>query len=180
MHPLIALRAFFAVLFNKKNALRVQEYLDAKLPTRIEPPKTEAPVQATLKPVTKPKGADRNGALTLLSMLQRESRLLDLIFESLEQYSDTQIGAAARDVLRDSRKSLERSFGLKPLVDLAEGDRIELPEQASPIRWRLIGSSSVKAGTLSHRGWQATRVEVPQWSGNSDDALVIAAAEIEA
>jgi Domain of unknown function (DUF2760) len=117
--------------------------------------------------------------LTLLSALQRESRLLDLVCESFDQYSDAQIGAASRDVLRDTHKTLDRMFGLKHLVDSPEGESVTIPENASPVRWRLVGSDSAQRGTLSHSGWQATRVDVPQWSGGTDDAMVIAAAEVE-
>ena len=40
----------------------------------------------------------------------REARFVDLVNESLDGYSDAQIGAAARDVLRDSKKVLDRLF----------------------------------------------------------------------
>ncbi|MEQ1828423.1 MAG: DUF2760 domain-containing protein, partial [Pirellula sp.] len=123
--------------------------------------------------------APRSDALTLLSTLQREARLLDLVCESIDEYSDAQIGAAARDVLRDSRKTLDRMFGLKPLLVSREGDTIEIPADHSPMRWRIVGKESSRQGTLSHCGWQATKTELPQWSGNADDALVIAAAEVE-
>jgi hypothetical protein len=100
--------------------------------------------------------------------------------ESLDSYSDAQIGAAARDVLRDSRKVLDRMFGLKHLVESPEGETIELPENASPIRWRVIGKDAPKTGSLCHPGWQATKLDLPQWAGHADDAMVIAAAEVEA
>ena len=99
--------------------------------------------------------------------------------ESLDQFNDAQIGAAARDVLRDTRKSLERMFGLQPLVDSPEGEAIEIPSDASPARWRIVGKDSSHRGTLSHPGWQATKLDMPQWSGGSDDSMVIAAAEVE-
>jgi hypothetical protein len=123
---------------------------------------------------------ERNGALTLLSALQREARLMDLVCESLDSYSDAQIGAAARDVLRDSKKVLDRMFGLKHLVDTGEGERVEVPENASPIRWRVIGNDASDSMKLSHAGWQATKLDLPQWSGSQNDSMVIAPAEVEA
>ena len=48
----------------------------------------------------------RSDAITLLAALQREARFVDLVQEPLGEYSDDQIGAAARDVLRDCREVL--------------------------------------------------------------------------
>jgi hypothetical protein len=191
MHLILAFRAFFSVLFNRQLAQRVRNCLDNKSPSAIELSpsdsgakleKASIPSPQQPKPASqsKPRSGDRNGALTLLSALQRESRLLDLVCESLDSYSDAQIGAAARDVLRDSRKVLDRMFGLKHLVDTPEGETIELPEIVSPIRWRVIGNDSSKSGSLCHPGWQATKLDLPQWAGNADDSMVIAAAEVEA
>ena len=39
---------------------------------------------------------------------------MDLCQESLDQYSDEQMGAAARNVIRDCRKVLHRFFALTP------------------------------------------------------------------
>ena len=191
MHPILALRVFFAVLFNGKTAKRVKACLDSKtsendlkgLPSPTEKAVEAAPVKPAPNKsgqTPKPRSIDRNGALTLLSALQRDSRLLDLVNESLDSYSDAQIGAAARDVLRDSRKVLDRMFGLKHLVDTPEGETVALPENASPVRWRVLGKASSESGTLSHPGWQATKLDLPQWAGSSEDSMVIAAAEVEA
>jgi len=183
MHPFLAMRAFFAVLLGRITETRIRECLDNK-PAPIETPTTnEIGVESakSLKPtmVSKAKPAIRNEALTLLSALQREARLLDLICESLDQYNDAQIGSAARDVLRDSKKTLDRIFDLKPLVQATEGSSVSIPNDPSPVRWRIIGKDSAHQGTLSHPGWQATRLDMPQWSGSADDALIIAAAEVE-
>ena len=186
MRLFLAFRVFFVVLFRRDSALRVREALEDKLSDAAsgEIPNLTGPVKST--PIPSPssaakltKSTRRSEALTLLSALQRESRLLDLVCESLDQYNDAQIGAAARDVLRDTRKTLDRIFGLQHLVDSSEGESIEIPNNASPVRWRIIGQESLNRGTLSHPGWQATKVDMPQWSGGPDDSLVIAAAEIE-
>jgi hypothetical protein len=177
MRLLLAFRTFFSVLFRREVADRVRLCL--------EKPKAEPAIvnpalpEVTTKPTLKSKPSSRNEAITLLSTLQREARLLDLVGESLDQYNDAQIGAAARDVLRDTKKALNRMFGIQPLLSALEGDKVEFPEQPSPVRWRIIGQESLKRGTLNHPGWIATKVDMPQWSGNADDAMVIAAAEVE-
>ena len=185
MRLFLAFRVFFVVLFRRDSALRIRDLLNDKTP-KISAPETSLASQAiepkptpTKQPTTSSKSARRSEALTILSALQREARLLDLVCESLDQYNDAQIGAAARDVLRDTRKTLDRMFGLKHLIDSPEGESIEIPSNASPVRWRIIGNESSNRGTLSHPGWQATKLDMPQWSGGTDDSMVIAAAEVE-
>ncbi len=190
MRLFLAFRTFFAVLFRGDIAEKIRVCLEkpasitvngSSSTTTAAVPIGDASNTAAPKPSspTKSKPSPRSEALTLLSALQREARLLDLVCESLDQYSDAQIGAAARDVLRDTKKTLDRMFAISPLVDSQEGESIELPNVVSPVRWRVIGKESSTNAVLSHRGWQATKIDMPQWSGNADDALIIAAAEVE-
>ncbi len=187
MRIVLAFRAFFAVLFNKSKAVQVEKLLLASSadisstpPTRIPAPSVQevAPTPPTPRPTPVAKSG-RSEALTLLSTLQREARFIDLVQESLDQYSDTQIGAAARDVLRDTKKSLETMFGLKPLAEQAEGERVQLPDAPSPIRWKLVGAVQ-ESGVLVHPGWVAAKVELPTWSGKPEDQWIVAPAEVEA
>ncbi len=186
MRLFFAFRVFFVVLFRRDSALRIRDLLNnhsaalAPVETpRLSSPAESKPISTKLPASPLAKSVRRSEALTLLSALQRESRLLDLVSESLDQFNDAQIGAAARDVLRDTQKSLDRMFGLQHLIDSPEGDAVEIPSDASPARWRIVGKESGRLGTLSHPGWQATKLDMPQWSGDSDDSMVIAAAEVE-
>lgn len=184
MRLFLAFRVFFVVLFRRDSALRIRELLEeqpsAPLETPRLPPPPDAKPNSTKPPVSQvSKSVRRSDALTLLSALQRESRLLDLVCESLDQYSDAQIGAAARDVLRDTRKTLDRMFGLQHLIETPEGEAIEIPNDPSPVRWRIVGKETSRSGTLSHPGWKASKLDMPQWQGGSDDSMVIAAAEVE-
>ena len=45
--------------------------------------------------------------LHLVTVLQKEGRLLDFFSEDLSQYNDGQIGAAVRDIHRNCKKALE-------------------------------------------------------------------------
>ena len=183
MRLFLAFRVFFVVLFRRDSALRIRELLavnpSAPAETPLLPPPDAKP-NSKNPPVSQvSKSVRRSDALTLLSALQRESRLLDLVCESLDQYNDTQIGAAARDVLRDTRKTLDRMFGLQHLIETPEGEAIEIPNDPSPVRWRIVGKESSQRGTLSHSGWRASKLDLPQWQGGEDDSMVIAAAEVE-
>ena len=186
MRLFFAIRVFFVVLFRRDSASRIHGLLESNSTAigandtpKLPPPSESKAIESKPSSPTLSKSARRSEALTLLSALQREARFLDLVCESLDQYNDAQIGAAARDVLRDTRKSLDRMFGLQHLIDSPEGEAIEIPNDASPARWRIVGKESGKRGTLSHAGWKATKMDLPMWSGGADDAMVIAAAEVE-
>ena len=198
MRIFLAFRAFFATLFRADSAERIRNALAGNSsPVSAAATNKQAADEAAKDGLNRPSVMSarndqarndqaRNDAITMLAVLQRDARLLDLVHESLDDYSDEQIGGAARNVLRDTRKALEKVFGLRRLVDVAEGDRIEIPNQSSPIRWRVLGSganstegSSGSRGTLVHAGWIASKTELPTWTGKKEDVLVVAPAEVE-
>jgi len=199
MRIVIAFRAFLAALFNRDASMRIAQALDpstkllaeVKAPQPNAAPKTNAPTTPPARPASAKsdtKTPVRSEALTLLSTLQREARLVDLIQEPLDEYTDEQVGRAARDVLRESSKVLNRLFAIERLAQGNEGDSVEIPSNASSAKWKITGkstrssasdSTAPRRGNLIHPGWIATQIAVPQWSGNSDEATVIAPAEAE-
>jgi hypothetical protein len=174
MHRIIlAFKMFFAILFDKSVAARA-ERLSREIPA--ESAKPSAP-PAAAAPVS-----TRSDALTLLSVLQREARLIDFLKENITAYEDAQIGAAVRDVHRDAAAALDRLFALRPLMDQPEGSEIPLTAAPDANRVRLVGNLGGQAptrGRLQHAGWQATKQELPQFTGQASAALVIAPAEVE-
>lgn len=181
MRLILAIRAFFATLFNASIAQQVQVALQGRgLPApepKVEKPAPPAPVVRE-----KPKKPARSEALTLLATLQREARFVDLVQESLEEYSDEQVGAAARDVLRGCRAVLNRLFQLQPVLSDPEGAPVELTGGFDTGRFRTTGSLSGQPpfrGSLVHPGWQAAKCEVPAWSGSDEAARVVAPAEVD-
>ncbi len=179
-----ATKAFCKLLFNRELSDSFQQLLDGNLSPRIAQTPAES-TPASSKPVSKPvakPAPTRSDAISLLAALQREARLLDIVNESLDQYSDEQVGSAARDVLRDSGKVIERMFGLEPLTQTADGSPLETPAVFDPAEFRLTGNVSGEApfrGTVVHHGWKATRCDVPQWSGKSSAAQIVAPVELE-
>lgn len=176
----LAFKAFFRVLFNKDAAERVAAALSpapAEKPALATPAKTAAPAPAP----TQPKLPVRSDALTLLSTLQREARFLDLVGEPLEQFSDAQVGSAARQVIADVRKALQRMFKIQPIESREEGSTLEITRPVLPARLHIIGRGSEQAsqGTLVHRGWKADQCQTPSWNGSKEDALVLSPVEIE-
>lgn len=171
-----ATKAFCKLLFNRELSDSFQQLVDGTLQPKIAPVESKKP-----EPVAPPKPT-RSDAISLLAALQREARLLDIVNESLDEYSDEQIGAAARDVLRDSGKVIKRMFDLQPLTDNADGAAMETPASFDPAAFRLTGNVSGDGpfrGTVAHHGWKATRCEVPQWSGQDSSAMIVAPVELE-
>ena len=134
-------------------------------------------------------GNHRHEALSLLATLQRDARLLDYLKAPLAQYSDAQVGAAARAVHKDAAAVIERFFGVEPLTAQAEGATVEVPPGYDPAKIRLVGNvpaagngsggNGTLRGRLAHPGWKATRAEVPAWTGNTDSVTVLAPTEVE-
>ncbi len=181
MRFFLAIRVFFRVLFDAAAAGQVKELLAGNPPTAATSRPAKSPAKS---PMPRPPEATsaRSDALTLLATLQQEARFLDLVREPLGDYSDAQIGAAARDVLRDSNAVLERMFHIEPVVAEAEGSELETPAKFEAGRFRLTGNVAGDPpyrGRLAHCGWQATTCELPTWSGSDSVARVLAPAEVE-
>ena len=119
-----AISIFFKVLFDAGFAARVQQLASGQeLPAAAQKATAPKPVSVPAKP----KPPTRNDAITLLATLQREARFVDIVMEPLGDYSDAQVGAATRDVLRDCGKTLERLFNICPVIDAAEGASHDTP-----------------------------------------------------
>lgn len=177
----LAFKAFFKILGDAAFADRVESaYAGENLPA----PQTKPAVEPA-KPVAAPAPmtSTQSEAIALLAALQRESRLVDLVMQPLDGYDDAQIGAAARDVLRDARAALEKTVALRPLRTESEGSMIETPANADASQYRLTGAvqgSPPYRGELVHAGWVATKVELPEYVGSRESARVVAPAEVEA
>jgi Domain of unknown function (DUF2760) len=124
-----------------------------------------------------------DGALQILSILQRDSRLLDFLMEDISGYEDDRVGAAVRTLHADSKATLLRHVTLTPVIDGVEGtyQKLDATKTPDPNRIKLIGnvpaSGKVPGGTLRHRGWQVSSVQLPPLG--KQDVCVIAPAELE-
>jgi len=124
-----------------------------------------------------------DGALQILRILQRDSRLIDFLMEDITSYEDEQVGAAVRTVHADSKAALTRHITLGPVIDGVEGtpQKLDATKAPDPARIKLIGnvpaSGKVAGGTLRHRGWLASSVDLPPLG--KQNPAVLAPAEIE-
>lgn len=63
-----------------------------------------------------------------------------------------------------------------------EGSAVQVAAGFDAARMRLTGNLTGQPpfrGTLRHPGWEATKVQLPEWSGTSQAAPIVAPAEVE-
>lgn len=163
----LAFRSFFAILFGGNLPVDVAQafgFAKAAAPKPAPPPALPS-----------------DGALQILGILQRDSRLVDFLMEDIGGYSDEQIGAAARNLHEQCRAALDRYVHLAPVIDGVEGTyaKLDAPDAA---RIKLLGnvppSGKAPGGTLRHRGWRVESINLPAL-GSPDTRAIVAPAEIE-
>ena len=146
--------------------------LIAELGLAPKPAKPAAPPPPAFKPL--------DGALQILGILQRDSRIIDFLMEDITSYSDDQVGAAVRAMQTSAKDALVRYVSLAPIIDGVEGTFTKPPSN-DPAMVKYLGNvpaTGATGGTLRHRGWRATAVNLPPINPKQDTA-VIAPAEIE-
>ena len=172
----LAFKCFFGLLFSGELSPDVITALNlTKRGAAAPAAKAAAPTPAAVPTV---RTAD--GALQLLAILQRDSRLIDFLQEDISGYADDQIGAAVREIHDQSRDAIARYVTLTPVIDGVEGTYAKAPGQDASLV-KFVGNVPAKppaGGTLRHKGWRATKVDLPALPARLD-ATIIAPAEIE-
>jgi hypothetical protein len=169
----LAFRSFFAILFTGKLPADIAQQLGFAPQKKAQPAAKPTPAVRTPQP--------SDGALQILGILQRDSRLIDFLMEDISAYSDDQVGAAVRDLHQQCRDSLNRYLHLGPVIDAVEGSPTKL-ETNDPSIVKLLGnvpvSGKAAGGLLRHKGWKAEKIDLPPLSPNAN-VTVIAPAEVE-
>jgi hypothetical protein len=159
----VATRAFLRVLGDAEVAKKVEPLLGT----------------ATAGP-EKPKKLSGE-PLRLLTLLQREGRLLDFLLEDIAAASDDQIGAGVRDIHKKSQAVLKEHLSLEPVMAGQEESSVEVPPGFDPSAVRLTGNVTGQPpfkGVLKHHGWRVKSYKLPAPAGVVDE-LVVAPAEVE-
>jgi Domain of unknown function (DUF2760) len=159
----LAFAAFFTILFK------------GRLPAALQTPPAAAPAPA----VAVSDSSDR--AVQMLALLQRDGRLVDFLMEDLGAYTDAQIGTAVRDVHAGCRRALDHYVTLESILDGREGEETIVAQELDSAAIRLVGNVTGRPpfrGTLLHRGWRTSRVELPPLGGDPSRRIV-AQAEVE-
>jgi Domain of unknown function (DUF2760) len=162
-----AFRSFFSILFSGALApdIALAFGYSKAVPVKAAPP-------------PKPQAGPADGAVQILSLLQRDARLVDFLMEDISGYSDEQVGAAVRDVQAQSKQSLERYLQFQPVIDGVEGTYTKtegIAQGAVKLIGNVPANGKAPGGLLRHKGWQAAKVDLPA----SVPGTVLAPAEIE-
>ena len=166
----LAFRSFFSILFTGQLPGDIAQAFGF---TQVKSP-TPAPKPA-------PQARPSDGALQMLGLLQRDSRLIDFLMEDVSAYSDEQVGAAVRTLHDQCRDSLNRYLRLAPVIDAVEGSFTKL-DSNDPATVKLLGnvpvSGKAPGGILRHKGWRADKIDLPA-TPTGQSVAVIAPAEVE-
>lgn len=172
----MAIGCLFRILFNPAFARRIAAVYRPRPELKPEPKAMPAP-----EPVAPPPVQAHASGLFLLSMLQREGRLIDFLQENIAAYSDAEVGAAARVVHEGCRKVVRQYISLEPVLSDAEGAVVSIPAGFDAQRIRLTGNVAGQPpfhGALRHHGWAASAVKLPEVP-KAIDPTIIAPAEVE-
>jgi hypothetical protein len=166
-----------------EQAVRVERVPEPARPAEAaRPAEPAAPPAAEARPApTSSLKHQRDGALALLALLQREGRLIDFLLESIDEYDDSDIGAAVRDIHRGCRKAVSEHLTLEPIMPGDEDAPVTVQDGFDPAEIRLAGNVTGKPpfrGVLRHHGWRAIKAELPVLA-DGVDRRVIAPAEVE-
>ena len=166
----LAIRSFFSILFSGSLP---EDGLTTLGLTRRGAPKTQ-----TASTPAAPRPSD--GALQMLSILQRDARVIDFIMEDIVAYTDDQVGAAVRGLHDQARESLARYVKLEPVIDGVEGTFTK-PAVSDPAAVKFVGNvpaGKPSGGLLRHKGWRAGKIDLPPLNPKQDSSI-LAPAEIE-
>jgi hypothetical protein len=136
-------------------------------------------VHALLQPPPPPKLSAE--PVRLLTLLQRESRLLDFLVEDVSGADDTQLGAGVREIHRKGQAVIKEHLTLEAVLNKEEGETIEVPAGFDHSAIRLTGNvhgDPPFRGALRHHGWRVKNYKLPA-APEGQDELVVMPAEVE-
>jgi hypothetical protein len=171
----LAFRCFFNILFQGRLSDSAVTTLGLTRRSGVSPA-----AAAKAAPPAAPAAKTSDGALQILGILQRDSRLIDFLMEDITAYSDDQVGAAVRELHNQCRDSIARYVTLQPVIDSVEGTFTQTPSK-DPNLVKFIGNvpaTPPPGGILRHKGWRAVKIDLPA-VGAKQDTSVLAPAEIE-
>jgi hypothetical protein len=186
----LAFGCFFKLLFGGSLPAGAVEYLpEGSKPKALPEPEPEPakakPQTTEAKPKPKPKKSltqhHRDGSLALLALLQREGRLVDFLQEEIDDYDDSDIGAAVRDIHRGCSKVLKDHLQIEAVMPGDEEDKVTVPEGFDPGEVKLVGAVAGEPpfkGVLRHHGWRVTDATLPSLTADVD-RNILAPAQVE-
>lgn len=135
----------------------------------LEPPKPPPPPKPNPEP------------LLLLTLMQREGRLVDFLLENIDGADNENLGAAVRNIHQACQKVLREHLVMEPVLKAEEKSVVEVPAGFDPSAIRLTGNVTGQPpfrGSLEHHGWRVTKVKLNK-PPEGQDAFVVHPAEVE-
>lgn len=157
-----------------------QAVISQAKPKKAEPAQTGVEAAPVAPPMPSPPSPQP--AIQILSILQREGRLIDFLQEDLGLYEDAQIGAAVRSIHQGCKGALLEHVTLQPIYEEAENNEVTVPADFDARAVRLTGNVTGDPpfkGALRHRGWRVTRVDLPLAVTEEKKDWIVAPAEVE-
>jgi hypothetical protein len=170
----VALRALVVLIVSGGDIGRVK--LAVRTSWRLlRDPELAAKIEPLLAPsfekAIKPSGA----VLRLLTLLQREGRLIDFLLEDMQTYSNDQVGAAVRDIHRQCQHALKEHLILEAIMPQEEEQVVEVAANFDPSAIQLTGNVTGQPpfrGTLKHRGWRVKEIKLTAPGGGVDEFVL--------
>ena len=174
-----AFRCFFSILFHADIPNDIaQKRVD---PAPSVPQVPAVPSVSRLKEVERPTSEAFDRAVQMLTLLQRDGRLIDFLTEDISIYPDVQLGAAVRTIHETCRQVLDHYVKLEPILNSEEDQPVTVQAGFDPAAIKLIGNVAGEPpvrGVLRHKGWRVKEVNLPplpQGAGR----MVVTPAEVE-
>ena len=159
----------------ERKALEIgQRYLnDAKFQEAVTKALKPPPPPPPPKPSPEP--------LLLLTLMQREGRLIDFLLENVDGADNETLGAGVRTIHQACQKVLKEHLDMEPVLKAEEKSVVDVPVGFDPSAIRLTGNvtgSPPFKGTLEHHGWRVTKIKLNK-PPEGQDAFVVQPAEVE-
>jgi hypothetical protein len=174
-------RCFLSVLLHGDIPNDIAQKLAKPAAPVPQAPSPAAPWVSPLREVERPPLETFDRAAQMLTLLQRDGRLIDFLTEDITLYPDEQLGAAVRTIHESCRQVLERYLKLEPILNSEEEQPVTVQAGFDPAAIKLIGNVAGKPpvrGVLRHKGWRVKEMNLPplpQGAGR----MVLAPAEVE-
>src|SRR5262249_43579911 len=113
--------------------------------------------------------------LRLITLLQREGRLIDFLLEDLSGAGDEQVAAGVRELHRKAQAVLKERLTLERILPGEEDQPVEVPAGFDPSAVTLTGNVTGKPpfrGTLKHHGWRVKAYNLPAPPPGQHDLVV--------
>lgn len=120
---------------------------------------------AVALPAEPPKPPKPSGApLRMLTLLQREGRLVDFLLEDISGATDQQVGFGVRELHGKCQSALKKALELEPVLQQREEETVEIPAGFDPSAVRMTGNVAGQPpfrGVVKHPGWRVKQIKVP-------------------